>query len=74
MDHVHEGMEYLLELVAFMSFNDAMFIASIEQGLISGLMKTVLNLANSIEDLKKGDVGTAKGSSAFLITNREKIK
>ena len=74
MDHVHEGMEYLLELVVFMSYNEAMFIASVEQGLISGLVKTVLNLANSIEELKKGNEGTAKGSSAFLIINREKIK
>ena len=71
---MHEGMEYLLELVVFMSYNEAMFIASIEQGLISGLVKTVLNLANSIEELKKGNEGTAKGSSAFLIINREKIK
>ena len=71
---MHEGMEYLLELVVFMSYNEAMFIASIEQGLISGLVKTVLNLANSIEELKKGNEGAAKGSSAFLIINREKIK
>ena len=71
---MHEGMEYLLELVVFMSYNEAMFIASVEQGLISGLVKTVLNLANSIEELKKGNEGTAKGSSAFLIINREKIK
>ena len=71
---MHEGMEYLLELVAFMSFNEAMFIASIEQGLISGLMKTVLNLANSIEELKRGDAEALKGSSAQMIIQREKIK
>ena len=45
-------MEYLLELVVFMSYNEAMFHASLEQGLISGLMKTILNLAHSIEEMR----------------------
>ena len=48
----------MMELVVFMSYNEAMFCDSIENDLISSLLKTILNICNSLEDLK---LKTVKG-------------
>ena len=64
-----------MELVVFMSFNEAMFCDSIENDLVSSLLKTILNICNSLEELKlkTGVIGINSIKSQEVITKEESL-